>query len=947
MEVDSIVLCEIGNARRLVESRPSRWRCLAALSVIVSLFAPLPSSAEPSSEPVAGSGVLTLINGNTVQGAVVPHDGGDTIRWQADAFVSPLNFRFSSVKSIKFPDREAQPLSAAPLSFELMTGDLVSGELVRWDESAVTVDAVGFGEIQLSRQSVRGLYRVASNHGEASSRLLGKQDWNAPDWSHPDWQNEGDHLWTQRSGAELKGEFDLPSTALVDLELSWSNQAEFQVDLGGKWRLIASSGRLHALHVDQSDNAGEPIELMELEQIQNIRVSIAIDRDTGQLHCFSGDGEHLGSLPESPGGGSGSAIHVRNDGESLRVERLRVARWVGKLPSDLQMTASIALKTGDLICGVLGRFDAATRSLRFTGAVDDGIPMDDVAMVLNRPLATMPAQPQCALFLRDGQRLSGDLQRIDESAWVLSGRQFDRPLAVPRTLVRSMVVFNNDAVDVSSDIPAGRPGRLEIDGHQLTGRLVPAVAELAEKAEQGDQVVTPLALRWHPFGSKNASDLAADAAGRIVYRDTPHIDNTTLAARAMEMQRQRLQQQRRGLNFGELFLRRVDSAGVSQPERDAHVVHVRTGDVIACRVEAIDQRGVLLSTVTSDDQLVPHDQIKAVELATHSPPPDVQVAKRERLLTIPRLQKTLPPTHLLCSYNGDFLRCHLIEMDAHRVLVEVQFERIELPRERIAQIIWFHPDEWASEDSSEQGVGAEQDEHNRAPSLSGLVQVLKRDGRRVTFTPHEVDAQTISGYSAIVGPCEFPLIEVDHLVFGKRIAEEVSGLAYNQWTLQPAIEPLVMQEGAGTDTPGAESSLVGTDAPDVYLELLDGREFRLSQHRGKVIVLDFWASWCAPCMLTMPKIEALMADQDPEQAMLVSVNLEESPDHIRGVMERQGFRSTVALDVDGSAAAKYQAAAIPQWVVIDPKGKIAALHVGSGDESVEKLQQVLETLAAE
>ena len=145
-------------------------------------------------------------------------------------------------------------------------------------------------------------------------------------------------------------------------------------------------------------------------------------------------------------------------------------------------------------------------------------------------------------------------------------------------------------------------------------------------------------------------------------------------------------------------------------------------------------------------------------------------------------------------------------------------------------------------------------------------------------------------------------------------------------------------------TVGSESPLIGQDAPDVILELLDGSEFRLSTCKGQVVVLDFWATWCAPCMQTMPLLEAAIDEFDPQQVRLVSINLEEPADHVRSVLERHDLQMTVALDIDGIAAARYQARAIPQLVIVGQDGKVQRLYVGGGADVVEQMKTAITEL---
>ncbi|MCG8648586.1 MAG: TlpA family protein disulfide reductase, partial [Pirellulales bacterium] len=189
--------------------------------------------------------------------------------------------------------------------------------------------------------------------------------------------------------------------------------------------------------------------------------------------------------------------------------------------------------------------------------------------------------------------------------------------------------------------------------------------------------------------------------------------------------------------------------------------------------------------------------------------------------------------------------------------------------------------------------------------------------------------------------------DIDQLLIGDGIKAAASVLPYNQWELQPAVEPLMAQGisgGEGASAVGSESPLVGQAAPEIKLDMLDGERFVLSQYKGQVVVLDFWATWCAPCMQTMPLVEEAMAEFDPEQVRLVSVNLEESADHIRAVMERHKLSMPVALDIDGVAAGRYQARAIPQMVIVDQTGKIARLYVGGGQATVDQMKAAITEL---
>jgi len=225
------------------------------------------------------------------------------------------------------------------------------------------------------------------------------------------------------------------------------------------------------------------------------------------------------------------------------------------------------------------------------------------------------------------------------------------------------------------------------------------------------------------------------------------------------------------------------------------------------------------------------------------------------------------------------------------------------------------------------------------------VQVIPSDENRLTFFAERFQDSTLSGRSDLLGICRVDLATVDQLLLGGTIEETAAGLAFHQWKLKPAAEPLTpSEEGSDADAEGLESALVGKPAPDFRLDLLDGKKFRLADRKDKILILDFWASWCGPCLQVMPQVEAVareFADRDVE---LVAVNLEETPERVKAALERLGLTMTVALDRDGRVAEKYGATSIPQTVIIGRDGKVARVFVGTGPQLERQLAEALTQL---
>ena len=261
---------------------------------------------------------------------------------------------------------------------------------------------------------------------------------------------------------------------------------------------------------------------------------------------------------------------------------------------------------------------------------------------------------------------------------------------------------------------AGRPGRLKMDGVSLNGRLVDG------KDKEAGRMV------WQPDLALQSSSLAAGASGAIVYKEPQSPDP-------------RLQQPQPAVPQRGAFDQLLTNLFESKPPTPAapatgrKSLHLRSGDVIPCEVQAIDEHGLTIQSPLSAARYVANDKIKSAELVGTEVTPKLDEAKRDRLLTLPRLQKDSPPTHLICSRSGDFLRGRILEMNEKTLKVEVRLEVREIPRDRVAQIIWLHADELAAKSASV----------SPGPSAGTRVQVMRADGNRLTFQLQSAGAKTM------------------------------------------------------------------------------------------------------------------------------------------------------------------------------------------------------------
>ena len=135
--------------------------------------------------------------------------------------------------------------------------------------------------------------------------------------------------------------------------------------------------------------------------------------------------------------------------------------------------------------------------------------------------------------------------------------------------------------------------------------------------------------------------------------------------------------------------------------------------------------------------------------------------------------------------------------------------------------------------------------------------------------------------------------------------------------------------------------LIGKIAPDFELTDLDGKAVKLSSLKGKVVVLDFWATWCGPCVAALPTVSSVTSSFHDKGVVFYAVNMKEKSDVISKFQTDKNLTFPVLLDPEGTVADLYLAKSIPQTVLIDANGKIEAVHVGFKVNLKKELTQQL------
>jgi len=120
---------------------------------------------------------------------------------------------------------------------------------------------------------------------------------------------------------------------------------------------------------------------------------------------------------------------------------------------------------------------------------------------------------------------------------------------------------------------------------------------------------------------------------------------------------------------------------------------------------------------------------------------------------------------------------------------------------------------------------------------------------------------------------------------------------------------------------------IGEPAPDFRLKTTDGREIKLSDYRGRPVVVSFWASWCVPCMVEMPELVNFYEKQGGNVALL-AVSIDDTAEDARDYASHHHLPFPVLYDGTKRVASGYAVEGIPALFVVDPNGTIRAHHVG-------------------
>ncbi len=130
-------------------------------------------------------------------------------------------------------------------------------------------------------------------------------------------------------------------------------------------------------------------------------------------------------------------------------------------------------------------------------------------------------------------------------------------------------------------------------------------------------------------------------------------------------------------------------------------------------------------------------------------------------------------------------------------------------------------------------------------------------------------------------------------------------------------------------------------AIDFTLSDINGQPYTLSDHKGKLIFLNFWATWCPPCKAEMPSMQKVHDESDKDKFIILAVNVGEPEGSVRKFVETYKYTFPVLIDEGAKVSLKYRAYGIPLTYVIDQKGEIIARISGAREWDWQDLKRYI------
>jgi len=956
--------------------------------------------SDAKSEPQVHRGLLRLIGGDMLRGDIQASDAPDAISWLSPTFLSPTVFPWPAIELLDLENTHStDPLEENTFCAELQTGEAFSGRLISIDPVSVVMDIPTLGEKKVETRLLRNLIRLSRSAAD-STQVFQSADWEqvlpAPkNGRATKWYLKAGEISTDTSGTTISQWANMPALATIDIDVAWDQGSpNWWLTIGDPRRLELQVRKLQnkkllnvTLLVENSKTADVATVQLPYDDERSLKLKLLCDANKAK-YVLMQENQILGTLSGNPAEQlvGRTKVSFTNTALGLMTLRdLRISNSAFAIPSAKLEGVEILTKNDGTFFGSLASA-TAERTVKldtFNGTQQD-ISLDSIERMEfpqttkeGTTPETVTGQPSAAKVFRvdlaNGLRfastnLQSSVTTNNESQtthpairWSVLGGDIAIPLMhVDRVTLEStqaigarktVATSETTAADATTASPSGAAEPLDIqrlitDDVVSLGRIVSVI-----NMQNGLK-----ALAWQAKFARNPVPINPRADGAI----EPLVTNPGTGSPKKARSETTRALMANGLPAPE--------ADISRPLKAFEPnVFLVSGDCFPATIESSTVEQLYFNSPLFETKSIGAHMVRGIRLVDYTGAEKIDRSIRNHLLTLPRLQRKNPPTHLVVSRDGDLLRGKLNFLDRDQLEIDVRGERRTILVKNIAELVWLEP--VPTEPSKAEATGKSETEATGeaeskatdgeptnaatvsiAANPSDVYQIILEQGSRISIVPEAIEGDTLKGTHPSLGPCTLKWGQVSRIVLGDSIRIDASRGRYGKWKLQNAQDPkYVSDDGEGGDdrpSDTAHARMIGKESPDFDLLKIDGTPCQLKDYRGKVVIIDFWASWCGPCVRSMPLLLELSREYHDLGVELILINVEESEDRIRKFLERIEVTPTVAMDTDGSVSKQYAVSGIPQTVIVDRDGGIANILVGASEESEIKLRKTLDELTA-
>ncbi len=900
-------------------------------------------------ESTSATGMLRLRNGDTYQGDVYrieqqAVDGNGTLQWNCPSFGLPLEFPWNEIDRLNVVSPSETPSSLiADYCITFHSGDMISGAMTRIDRNTISIQSPLYGTKSIPLASVQSVLRMVNTKSVAGNTSLTQRQWKqyVPAIKHGRgnvWYPQAGSIDTQTAGTSIMQEAIVPELAAIDIQATWDQTSP-------NWLITIGEPRELELHVRKVQNRKSMsirllVEHENHADISRVEIPIEAERSLSlKLLCDAKQRRYLVQhnnqvMLEVRLKGEGmlagkKAILVTNMAEGrFSLKDLTIAKSIFSLPRSLESTTSsptLLLDDGQSLVGTLGDFDDRARSIQWNGEHGEmqSVSLDRLDRIEFPQLAEGPQgqdKERYVIETKSGGRFAGESIASLINGVDLMIPPFDGRVSIPIEAIQC----------VTHIVPGAPPIATSTEKQEATRSLRMVTGSTNSS---GNLVAVPNAERtkvvWQPQGAISWSTFKPDVVGAIELIGSSLEKHRVRATPAIELEH----------DYG----RPLHSSDPS--------LFLVNGDSFPAKIESFDDETLRFHSSIFPAESVSSKVVRGFRLLAYTGTEQIDKETRKRFLTLPRSQRNNPPSHVIVSRERDYVRGKLKSLTGDYAVIEVRGEEKRIALKNVAEVIWLQeaPAIAATtlpslDDASPADIATP--DSNRDP----LFQISTVTGTRFSIHPSNVQEGVLKGVHPILGECSVPLDSIMSIALGNDTSEDANRNRFSKWKLMNAPDPKFvndLDDPAGDAASGEKAdnaTWIGANAPDFELMDLDGKVRTLQDYRGKVVVLDFFATWCGPCIASMPKMVETTNEYKASNVELIAVNLEQSKEEVRTLLSRLDINPSVVLDTDGAVSRKFGVKAIPQTVIIDAEGVIRYVFVGGGAQIDDRIRKSLDEL---